>query len=848
MKNFIQTTLLLLFTVSFSWGQNQTYTAGTTTYTFNNTGNFQLTGIPDGTVVQVECYGAGGGGGGIWTAHFASTSSGGGGGGGYAKLNSYTVNGGVLEVIVGKGGLKGTGSSSLEEAYDGQDGSYSAVYSLTNNDTLCKATGGEGSPHQSASNGGVFSPAKALGPAGNSGQGTIGDILMNGEDGTTGTTPSFSSGKGGNGGDGAGTLGGAGGVYNANIPGANYGAFGTPYGGGGSGCADYEGGGGATYKIGGNGADGGVIITISDLSITTQPLSTTSFCTGDEFTVDYIVTGTFITGNTFNLELSNATGDFSSPTVIGSINSTTSGSINGTLPALATTGTGYQIRVTASQPALIGTENSAALAIQETPASPTASPQDFCGTTPVSALSPNGADFSWYASSSSSTPLLDTETLSTQEYFVSKTVNGCESEKTSVQINAYPLPLIDAGTNQTICEGTAVTLTASNPDGATITWDNGVIDGNSFTPPVGINNYTVTATKNGCFASSQVEITVNESPNFTVLGTNPTNCSVPDGEIVITGLIASSDYSITYNGNSPVSITSNSTGTILISGLYPGSYSPFTVENSSNCTTTDNSTIVLIAPTTPKVSVNNAAFCSGEDSTLIAVGIPSGGTYNWTPAPDITSISDSSVVASPISDQSYTVTYTLNGCSSSAIAQVIVRVLPIAIAGDTLPSICINETSVVMNGSIGGGATNGYWIGGSGTWTDVTDPSQATYTAGANDLGWIHLGLVASGSNCPNDTVFNMIKVNDCTLELQTENQNKLKLYPNPVHNFITIEGERLATDYNSYVLTSMTGQIVKSGRIRSNHQTINVLDLNKGMYVLQMTGKRQIIRKVEIQ
>src|SRR5690606_6059860 len=57
-------------------------------------------------------------------------------------------------------------------------------------------------------------------------------------------------------------------------------------------------------------------------------------------------------------------------------------------------------------------------------------------------------------------------------------------------------PTVNAGIDQNVCEGTAVTLSASNnPSTASISWDNGVVDGVSFTQAVGTTTYTVVASE-----------------------------------------------------------------------------------------------------------------------------------------------------------------------------------------------------------------------------------------------------------------------------------------------------------------------------------------------------------------
>jgi hypothetical protein len=95
---------------------------------------------------------------------------------------------------------------------------------------------------------------------------------------------------------------------------------------------------------------------------------TTGAITGTPFTVDcstddtgfiaFTSSGTFNAGNVYTAELSNAAGSFAAPVSIGTLNSTaTTGSINITIPAGTISGSGYLIRITASNNATIGTSS-----------------------------------------------------------------------------------------------------------------------------------------------------------------------------------------------------------------------------------------------------------------------------------------------------------------------------------------------------------------------------------------------------------------------------------------------------------------------------------------------------------
>ena len=71
---------------------------------------------------------------------------------------------------------------------------------------------------------------------------------------------------------------------------------------------------------------------------------------------------------------------------------------------------------------------------------------------------------------------------------------------------------VNAGTDQTICNGEPVTLSAINS--LNYSWDNGVTDGVAFNPTA-TQDYTVSADSAGCLSSDVVTVTVNEHTTAT---------------------------------------------------------------------------------------------------------------------------------------------------------------------------------------------------------------------------------------------------------------------------------------------------------------------------------------------
>ena len=97
--------------------------------------------------------------------------------------------------------------------------------------------------------------------------------------------------------------------------------------------------------------------TITSGAITGSPF-TVDCSTDDTGFIAFTSSGTFNGGNIYTAELSNAAGSFAAPVSIGTLSSTANtGSINITIPAATSTGTGYLIRITASDPATFGTSS-----------------------------------------------------------------------------------------------------------------------------------------------------------------------------------------------------------------------------------------------------------------------------------------------------------------------------------------------------------------------------------------------------------------------------------------------------------------------------------------------------------
>ncbi len=113
------------------------------------------------------------------------------------------------------------------------------------------------------------------------------------------------------------------------------------------------------------------VVSCNDLVTTNVQAVNNKLCTGTSFNVSFTTTSTFTSGNQFIAELSDPSGNFSSPVQIGSISSISAAPISANIsPVGFVPGTGYRIRVRSTNPLIIGTPFVSSLEINTKPTDP----------------------------------------------------------------------------------------------------------------------------------------------------------------------------------------------------------------------------------------------------------------------------------------------------------------------------------------------------------------------------------------------------------------------------------------------------------------------------------------------
>ena len=152
----------------------------------------------------------------------------------------------------------------------------------------------------------------------------------------------------------------------------------------------------------------------------------------------------------------------------------------------------------------------------ETPL-PTVEAQEFCEGATVADLVAEGTEIKWYDAEDAATPLTEDTVLVSGTYYVTQTIDGCESEKLAVEITVNPTPEAPIAEAQEFCEGATVADLVA--EGTEIKW----YDAEDATTPLtedtvlATGTYYVTQTINGCESDRlAVEITVNPTPEAPV--------------------------------------------------------------------------------------------------------------------------------------------------------------------------------------------------------------------------------------------------------------------------------------------------------------------------------------------
>lgn len=351
-------------------------------------------------------------------------------------------------------------------------------------------------------------------------------------------------------------------------------------------------------------------------------------------------------------------------------------------------------------------------------------PTILCSSNTATLTATGANTYTWNPGALTGTSVVVTPTATTLYTVTGTNSTGCTaSQALNLNVGTTPTIGVSASSN-TICEGAAITLTATGA--STYTWNPGGLSGSTVTvTPLTNTIYTVTgANASGCEASNTVTITVNPAPVIIADSDPVVLCSGQTATLSASG-------ASTYTWNPGAMSGSTLTVSPMVTTVY-------TVTATSSLSCIGSGTVNLKVSPNPTVTANASpsVICQGNTTTLTANGAAS---YTWNPG----ALTGNTVAVSPTVTTTYTVTGNNGlGCISTETLTLMVNAAPTLTASSSPTIVCAGNQSTLT----ASGATSYTWNPGalSGGSVVVTPTTSTTYTVdGDNGTGCITSQTVA---------------------------------------------------------------------------------------------------------
>jgi len=271
-----------------------------------------------------------------------------------------------------------------------------------------------------------------------------------------------------------------------------------------------------------------------------------------------------------------------------------------------------------------------------------------------------------------------------------------------------------------------------------------------------------------------------------------------------------------FPGSSLPTSTLQNPGSVCYSS--PGTYNvTLTACNGIGC---DSQTLEVEVTAGAAVNVSNVSVCNGDTATLIAVPGVGGGSYLWS-----NSATTYSITVNPATTTTYTVTYTIAGCTpGTETATVTVNPAPIVSVMQTGNQITSNQSGA-----------NYQWLDCDNSFATIAGATNQTYVATANGNYAVEIDL----NGCIDTSICTPIT----TTGMNAFQNSDLIIYPNPTTGLIYVSGSREAN--MDYELVDVIGKIVSAGKLNSKNGIIDISELSKGIYFFKAGAENPRIFKI---
>jgi hypothetical protein len=376
------------------------------------------------------------------------------------------------------------------------------------------------------------------------------------------------------------------------------------------------------------------------------------------------------------------------------------------------------------------------------------------------------------------------------------TTPGLRTGHGEIKITVLCTPLTVTATATEICFGDEITLDAESEGLGAITWSDGVVDGEPFTPAeTGVITYTASSDDEGDCELS-IDITVYEAPVVLAGAGDENFCE--DEEIVLSAGGSADTWSW-----EPTDLTP---------GIGEHTY-VLTGANEFGCEATDEVMITVHENPAVTATVDYSEICEGNEITLTGGGADD---YEWLPGGVV---DGEAFIPGPVGSYTYSVVGTdENDCQNTATVDVTV------VEGITITYTTTDEI---------GGGDGGIDItvtGGVPPYTFDWDNDGTGDFDDDEDLMGVGSGgyevVVAGSTGCESSA---SIQVGS---QLNIENADifNLEIYPNPTNGFITIQTQGAFL----YELIDLNGKVVSTGN-GNDSENLSLENKESGIYFVRI-------------
>ncbi|MFN8357966.1 MAG: T9SS type A sorting domain-containing protein [Spirosomataceae bacterium] len=478
-----------------------------------------------------------------------------------------------------------------------------------------------------------------------------------------------------------------------------------------------------------------------------------------------------------------------------------------------------------------------------------------CAGKPLALSTTSGlSNYKWIASSGSFSSTLHQATFSSNVagiYRFSVTITntvGCTTSATaSTSVKALPLVTLSASATE-ICIGKPLTLSA--PTGASsYSW---TASGGVFSSTVnqatfsssqtGAYQIGLTASANGCTATSTMSLSVKPLPVVTARSNGPICLAQP------INLTASGASTYTWSGPNSFSATGSTTSRPIATAVMDGVYQ-VTGTGSNGCSA---STTLSVQVAQGAIASTNAPVCMG---TTLSLSVNAADSYSWRGP---TGSGFSSTIQNPqvpnVSIQQagvYLVTTRVFGsCWQTGMVMVALYQTP-----DASFKVTTSDGKAICTGStvkLSANATGGYfnWIGPNGSSLGTANMLTIN-NFNANKAG--NYTLRVSNLSCTFETKQALQLQCTSAARLSSEEEPtvlQVKTYPNPTRNNLTVEVNQEEAMPVRIIIRDEVGREKavwkKEESLKQHRFEINMSMLTEGMWFLQIQNeKNSVVKKI---